>query len=100
MNTHVDPSALEADLVRMWDAGLTQTEIGARLDASRRSTARRIAALREKGLLRDRPVYTHPRQQRVKKLRPCMCCSTPFKSEGIGNRLCVRCRHRSEAFDL
>lgn len=24
--------------------------------------------------------------------RPCMCCRTPFESEGIHNRLCSRCR--------
>lgn len=24
--------------------------------------------------------------------RPCMCCRQPFPSEGIHNRLCVRCK--------
>lgn len=25
------------------------------------------------------------------KTRPCMCCKTPFPSEGVHNRLCHRC---------
>ena len=35
--------------------------------------------------------------------RPCLCCGRPFPSEGIHNRLCIRC-HRSTrnvgAFDV
>lgn len=27
--------------------------------------------------------------------RPCMCCRNKFDSEGIHNRLCHLCRHRS-----
>lgn len=27
--------------------------------------------------------------------RPCMCCGSTFASEGIHNRLCHLCRHRS-----
>ncbi|WP_370269200.1 hypothetical protein [Nioella sp.] len=29
--------------------------------------------------------------------RPCLCCGTPFESEGIHNRLCTRCRTRDDA---
>jgi hypothetical protein len=31
-----------------------------------------------------------------RKVRPCLCCQTPFASEGIHNRMCDRCRHQSE----
>ena len=36
------------------------------------------------------------------KMRPCMCCETPFQSEGIHNRLCNSCRTRGDAgaFDM
>lgn len=30
------------------------------------------------------------------KQRACMCCRTPFLSEGSHNRLCVRCRNKSD----
>lgn len=31
--------------------------------------------------------------------RPCMCCSTTFLSEGIHNRMCPRCRPRTDGWD-
>ncbi len=31
-------------------------------------------------------------------LRPCMCCRLPFPSEGAHNRLCSRCRWKSEGY--
>jgi hypothetical protein len=35
---------------------------------------------------------------RKRMTRPCLCCSQPFESEGIHNRLCPPCRARgSEA---
>ena len=35
-------------------------------------------------------------------MRPCLCCETPFQSEGIHNRLCNSCRARGDAgaFDV
>ncbi len=33
--------------------------------------------------------------------RPCLCCGTPFNSEGAHNRLCGRCRTREKTpFDF
>lgn len=32
------------------------------------------------------------KRQPFAALRPCLCCKTPFKSQGPGNRLCARCR--------
>ncbi|MCU0826612.1 MAG: hypothetical protein MUE52_04235 [Tabrizicola sp.] len=29
-----------------------------------------------------------------RKTRACMCCTEPFQSEGIHNRLCSRCRSK------
>ena len=29
-------------------------------------------------------------------VRKCMCCESKFKSWGIGNRLCMRCKLKSE----
>ncbi|MFN4191852.1 MAG: hypothetical protein ACK4FR_02820 [Tabrizicola sp.] len=30
-------------------------------------------------------------------IRPCLCCGQPFRSEGIHNRLCGRCRSSEES---
>jgi hypothetical protein len=30
------------------------------------------------------------------KIRPCLCCTTPFESEGAHNRLCNSCRRETE----
>lgn len=32
------------------------------------------------------------KKSKATSLRPCMCCSRPFPSEGIHNRLCGLCR--------
>lgn len=35
----------------------------------------------------------------VQKERPCMCCSTLFRSEGPHNRLCNYCRQKTGGMD-
>ena len=32
--------------------------------------------------------------------RPCLCCQDIFYSEGPHNRLCNRCRHKSDVRDM
>ena len=32
-------------------------------------------------------------------VRPCMCCSKSFESDGVHNRLCLNCRHGSNVLD-
>lgn len=39
-------------------------------------------------------------ESRRPKQRACMCCGRPFHSEGIHNRLCDPCRHRSDGGSL
>jgi hypothetical protein len=35
-------------------------------------------------------------RRRASRVRPCLCCGSPFVSEGAHNRLCGGCRLRSE----
>lgn len=32
--------------------------------------------------------------------RPCLCCGQTFKSDGIGNRLCLDCKRGSNSDDM
>ncbi|MBW4984777.1 hypothetical protein KZZ07_19740 [Mameliella sp. CS4] len=34
-----------------------------------------------------------------RRLRPCLCCGSPFLSEGPHNRMCDRCRRGADPFD-
>jgi hypothetical protein len=36
--------------------------------------------------------YTKPIKDNTTHQRPCLCCDTPFPSEGAHNRLCQNCR--------
>jgi hypothetical protein len=56
------------------------------------------AAMTKFGLLRDysknvrRPEYQKEESRAEnRRMRNCMCCNRPFGSEGINNRLCLRC---------
>lgn len=50
----------------------------------------------------DRPPPAAPRKPRPgRSERNCMCCGTPFSSEGPHNRMCERCRRQGASpFDI
>jgi len=99
MHAHPKPNSYRAiaELVLpMWQGGQTIEDIAYEVGYEPWRMQEVLEKLRDLKYIGERPRA----RRKQKTLRPCMCCRTPFKSEGIGNRLCVRCRHRSEAFDL
>lgn len=48
--------------------------------------------------LTQRDILQAEADRRAKRMpRPCLCCGTPFDSEGIHNRLCKRCATRDDS---
>lgn len=41
-------------------------------------------------------LYATPQDKARRMRRPCMCCGTSFKSEGIHNRLCKTCKTKGD----
>jgi len=61
--------------------------------------ARSKATPRPEGALK-RPSEANPRAEGTgARVRPCMACRQAFRSEGIHNRLCLRCTARGAAPD-
>lgn len=84
--THVSkPSRVEVFRVQYRASGLcVVTDGGGRqilLTRDREEAEKR--ALDESAAARERAKI---------KVRPCMCCHTPFQSDGVHNRLCNHCR--------
>lgn len=60
----------------------------------RQAAQRRCADPAERDKMRAAAQARHaPKKSHVR--RPCLCCRTPFFSEGPHNRLCNHCRHNS-----
>ncbi len=70
----------DAELAKLSANGITPCAIAKQLRRPESSVYRRLETLAQQA---RRP---------GRRKRPCLCCKTPFMSEGPHNRLCGRCR--------
>ena len=85
------PAAALAALVRLWDEGLTATEVAARLGKTTRAVECKVHKLRAAGhRLAPRRFAQGPSQARRARRR-CLYCGGTFLSSHAGNRLCPVC---------
>ena len=82
--------ARTAEVVRLWNAGLSAPEIADRLGATRYAIESKLAKLRRAGVALDRR-RRRKMIQPARAIRRCLYCANDFASEHVGNRLCPAC---------
>lgn len=88
----------------------TQTQMVIAHGLPRVSVQRALYALQAQGRVERHPVPIEGGGQTIEwhtvlrtvppsqaRVRPCMCCQRPFRSEGFHHRLCNVCRHASHS---
>jgi len=84
------PEPRVAQLVALWNGGLSSSEVAHRMGLSRMAVESKLAKLRRAG----RPLArrTGPRvAPAARAMRRCLYCGLAFASEHPGNRLCPPC---------
>ena len=90
----------DARIVADANNGISRIEIAAALERNVQSIYDRIRILRSHGIKISNQTggsrrATASSSRKKESVRPCLCCTVPFLSEGDYNRLCNKCRGRS-----
>lgn len=78
-------------LISMRDKGHSNAEIARRLGRQENAVAVKATRLHLPSRNFNPSEFTNPNA----KMRPCLCCSKQFFSEGHGNRICDPCKSSS-----
>lgn len=84
------PPELSAQAVRLRSERKTFAEIADALGCSLPNVYAHLMSLNGRKKKRRKPAATIKKPKPT--VRPCLCCTHPFLSEGPHNRLCQKCR--------
>lgn len=80
-------------LIELWSSGASNADIAKNL--SRNENAVAIKASRLRLPPKAVPMSKVGKKPGAAKIRKCLCCTKPFFSEGVGNRICETCKGSS-----